>query len=72
MALSKIERGQRQDVADVLILLKQGRIEWLALKSSFDAILPHVGRRSIREDPEEFEQNFRALAEMWRAAGGQT
>jgi hypothetical protein len=72
MALSKIERGQRQDMADVLALLNHGRIAWPALKASFDAIVPLMGQRSIREDPEEFRLNFRTLVEMWRAAGGQT
>jgi hypothetical protein len=49
----------------------------MSLRSPVDqaairAILPQMGQRSIREDPEEFELNFRALTGMWRAAGGQT
>lgn len=72
VALSKVERGQRQDMADVVSLLQNGRIEWLALNTYFDAVLPQMGLHSIRQDPQEFELNFRALEQMWRAAGGQT
>ncbi len=70
-ALSKIERGTEQDFADVRALLDARRVEWGALESRFQEILAQFGARSLRQDPEEFEKNFRALEEMWRAAGGQ-
>ena len=70
-ALSKIERGRSQDLADVILLLQNRRLDWGQLAGFFREILPQVGLRSLRQDPEEFEKNFRALEAMWRAAGGQ-
>ncbi|MBI4770215.1 MAG: hypothetical protein HY784_07355 [Chloroflexi bacterium] len=64
-ALSKIERGRGQDFADVLLLLSHRRVDWGRLERYFSEILPQIGTRSLRQDPEEFEMNFRALARMW-------
>jgi len=72
VALSKIERGREGDYADVITLLQNGRLDWGRLEDYYREILPEMGRRSLKQDPEEFELNFRALAEQWRAAGGQT
>jgi predicted nucleotidyltransferase len=69
-ALSKIERGTEQDYADVLALLNGGRIAWAALRQCFDEIMPHYGRRSLKQDPADFTAKFRALEKKWRAAGG--
>lgn len=66
-ALSKIERGRTQDYHDVIALLRAGKIEWLKLVSSFQEILPRMGKRSLRQDPKEFERNFRTLEGMWKA-----
>lgn len=63
-ALSKIERGRTQDLEDVLALLRAGRIEWDRLNEHFEAILPKMGELSLKQDPVEFERNFRALAGM--------
>lgn len=63
-ALSKIERGRTQDLEDVLALLRAGRIEWKQLAEDFEAILPRMGKLSLKQDPVEFEQNFRALEGM--------
>ena len=63
-ALGKIERGRTQDFADVVSLLRNGRINWGRLEEYFKEILPAVGTRSLRQDPEEFELNFRALERM--------
>lgn len=71
-ALSKIARGREQDFADVAMLLKQNWIAWPTLEACFGDILPQMGLKSLKDNPEEFEQNFRALQAMWRAAGGQT
>jgi len=64
-ALSKIERGRGQDFADVLLLLESLRIDWNRLEGFFLEILPQMGTRSLRQDPLEFERNFRALEIMW-------
>jgi hypothetical protein len=66
-ALAKIERGTEQDFADVLALLKGGRIEWARLEQCFAEILPSFGRRSLKQDPADFEKKFRALEKKWRA-----
>jgi len=70
-ALGKIERGRRQDLVDVVLLLQNRRIEWARLEGFFQEILPQMGLRSLRQDPKEFEKNFRALEKMWRQAPGQ-
>ncbi len=70
VALSKIERGRVQDLEDVLTLLRAGRLNWAQLQSYFDEILPRIGEHSLRQDPVEFERNFRALAAMYREAPG--
>ena len=69
-ALSKIERGSEQDFADVQMLLNANKIEWARLQGFFDEILPRMGEHSLRQDPVEFEQNFRALAAMRRDLPG--
>jgi hypothetical protein len=65
-ALSKIERGREQDLADVLSLLRAGRLDWNRLVGYFQEILPRMGVHSLKQDPIEFEQNFRALEALWR------
>jgi hypothetical protein len=65
--LSKIERGSEQDFADALALLRAGQIEWARLESYYDEILPQFGARSLKQDPEEFQEKFNALRQMWRS-----
>jgi hypothetical protein len=68
-ALSKIERGRRQDLEDAVALLQHERIEWRRLESMFHEILPLMGK-SLRQKPGEFALNFQALAALWHSAGG--
>ncbi len=75
LALSKTERGRRQDILDVLTLLRAGRLEWSKLTQYFAEILPQMGAHSLRQDPVEFEQNFRDLEQQWLSspdASGET
>lgn len=65
-ALSKVARGRVQDVEDVLALLSAGRLEWDKLDACFRDVLPRMGAESLRQDPVEFAQTFRALEAMWR------
>jgi hypothetical protein len=65
-ALSKIERGKTQDLEDVLLLLQCGKIEWAALAAFFLELLPQMGQHSLKQDPVEFERNFRAVEQMWK------
>ena len=67
LALAKIERGRAQDMEDVLTLLRVGRIEWERLHQYFKEILPRMGEHSLRQDPVEFEQNFREVERQWRS-----
>lgn len=68
-ALSKIERGTEEDYADVLALLRNGRIDAGQLRSSFEQILPAFETASLRGDPDEFRRKFDALMEMWSEDG---
>jgi hypothetical protein len=69
-ALSKIERGNEQDFSDILALLKHGEIELGNLRMYFAEVLPHFGARSLRQNPKRFEENFRALEQLWRDESG--
>lgn len=65
--MSKIECGREQDFEDVLTLLQAGRLEWDKLAGYFAEILPCMGAESLKQDPVEFEKNFRALEAKWRS-----
>src|SRR3972149_6727827 len=65
-ALSKLERGTEQDFADVLALLDAEKIEWAKLESCYNEILPQFGAKSLKQDPEQFRENFEALRRLWR------
>ena len=69
-ALSKIERGRRQDMADVIALLEHDRLEWNRLASLYHEILPLMGNKSLRQKPQDFALNFGALEALWHSAGG--
>ncbi len=69
-SLSKIERGRRQDLDDVITLLTNKRIEWVQLESMFHEILPLMRYKSLRQKPAEFSGNFEALRALWHSAGG--
>src|ERR1700737_3720702 len=67
-ALSKIERGRQQDLVDVVALLSHKRLEWRRLESMYREILPLIGEKSLKQDPEEFALNFGALEALWHSA----
>lgn len=64
-ALSKIERGRTQDFEDVVVLLRAGKIDWQRLVEYYEEIRPQMATHSLRQDPAQFEQNFRSLETMW-------
>lgn len=70
MALSKIERGRRQDQLDVIALLESKRLNWDRLQAMYAEILPLIGQKSLKQDPEVFALNFSATEALWRQAGG--
>ena len=69
-SLSKVERGRRQDLDDVVALLHHDRIEWARLESMFREILPLMGQKSLKQRPQNFALNFEALRAVWNSAGG--
>jgi hypothetical protein len=69
-ALSKTMRGQRQDFADVVTVLKSQRVVWARLESMCLEVLPFLGRHRLDQDPKDFALNFQALQALWHSAGG--
>jgi hypothetical protein len=69
-ALSKVERGRQQDLADVVAILQNSRIEWDKLAGMYREILPRMGQASLKQDPQEFALNFAELETLWHTAGG--
>ncbi len=65
LALSKIERGSDLDRADVLALLRGGRVEWNLLQQYFDEIMTRYGQHSLRQDPARFRRNFESIKGAW-------
>jgi hypothetical protein len=65
--LSKLERGTAQDFDDVLSLLDAGKVDWTRLEDGFREILPRMGQHSLRQDPRDFERNFRTLERLRRS-----
>ena len=65
VALSKIERGRDADFADVLALLEAGWLDFRTLKRYFEEILPQIGERSLKDDPQEFQRKFAYLEKTW-------
>ena len=70
MALSKVERGRRQDQLDVIALLESDRLKWDRLQAMYAGILPLMEQKSLKQDSKDFALNFSALEKMWRQAGG--
>jgi hypothetical protein len=70
MALSKVERGRRQDQLDVIALLESNRLKWDRLQAMYAEILPLMGQKSLKQDSKDFALNFSALEALWRHAGG--
>lgn len=67
--LSKIERGGSQDFDDVISLLQAGVIEWQKLVSYFHEILPQCAKKSLKQDPQTFQEHFQLLEQMWTKRG---
>ena len=65
--LRALADAAQQLLEDVLALLRSERMDWSRLLEYFEAILPKMGELSLRQDPVEFEQNFRALERTWSA-----
>ena len=65
-ALSKIERGNESDFADVLALLQTDRLEMAKLVQYFHEILLRYATESLKQDPVEFQRKFAILTDMWR------
>lgn len=55
-------------VADVLALLKSEKIEWEKLVQYFDEIMVRYATDSLKQAPDEFQDKFAIVGEMWREA----
>lgn len=65
-ALSKIERGSRRDIDDVLELLREGIVTGDELEAAFEEILPRLDRESLRVDEDDFRRKYEALLQLVR------
>ena len=65
VALSKIDRGQERDFTDVVDMLQSGFIDWAPLDLHRYEILPAMGSRSLKSDPQRFARHFEHLEKLW-------
>lgn len=61
VALSKLSRGQAQDLEDVRGLVAMGLVDPTELRRLFDAILPAYEVRGVRSDPVRFRASLEAV-----------
>lgn len=61
VALSKLSRGQTQDLDDVRTLLSAGVLDPAELRRLFDAILPAYETRAVRADPVRFRASLASV-----------
>lgn len=61
VALSKLSRGQTQDLEDVRSLLEGGVLGRDELRRHFEAILPAYAERAVRADPRRFRRSLDAV-----------
>lgn len=54
------------EIADVLSLLQNDRLEMAKLVDYFNEILLRYATDSLKQDPIEFQRKFAILLEMWR------
>lgn len=62
IALSKIERGNDRDIADVKLLVQQGVITLSELDAAYQEVLAQLGKgRYPRVTPQQFAERYTAL-----------
>ncbi len=66
-ALSKVARGTEEDLNDVLALLRAKRMDMALLEKYFAEIRPRVATESLKQDVNQFDQNFQAVRRLWTA-----
>lgn len=65
IALSKIERGNNRDIADVKLLIEQGIIALDALDQSYQEVLAQLGKgRYARVTPQRFMERYQAIRRL--------
>ena len=65
IALSKIERGSANDINDVMLLIQQGIITLQDLDSTYNEVLPRVGKRPYnRLDPQKFAERYTSRRQL--------
>jgi hypothetical protein len=65
IALSKIERGNNRDIADVKLLVQQGIITLSELDVAFQEVLSQLGKgRYPRITPQRFSERYTAIRKL--------
>lgn len=65
IALSKIERGNNRDIADVKLLIEQGIITLDTLDQSYQEVLAQLGKgRYPRVTPQRFKGRYQAIRQL--------
>jgi len=65
IALSKIERGNERDIADVKLLVRQGIITLNELDAAYQEVLSHLGKgRYPRITPQRFSERYAAIRKL--------
>jgi hypothetical protein len=65
IALSKIERGNNRDIADVKLLVHQGRITLNELDIAYQEVLSQLGKgRYPRITPQRFSERYTAIRKL--------
>jgi Nucleotidyltransferase of unknown function (DUF6036) len=65
IALSKIERGNERDIADVKLLVRQGIITLNELDAAYQEVLSHLGKgRYPRITPQRFSERYTAIRKL--------
>ena len=65
IALSKIERGNTRDIADVKLLIEQGIITLDELDRAYQEVLAQLGKgRYPRITPQRFRERYQAMRRL--------
>ena len=65
IALSKIERGNNRDIADVRLLVQEGIIQLQELDTAYSEVLAQLGKgRYPRITPQRFSERYQAIRKL--------
>lgn len=65
IALSKIERGNNRDIADVRLLVQEGMINLQDLDTDYEEVLAQLGKgRYPRITPQRFSERYQVIRKL--------